>query len=170
MAPIALVAFDPKYLPLLGGWLRQPHVMPWYPHPSQDMELASNPPSNGGHVLVVAEGVPIGYMRWQHVDRETLDELGLPEVPENSVDIDILLGEVALAGKGVGPAALNALAARFLRDPTVPQLGLTTSVDNARAQRAFEKAGFPITRQYQPPGLGTCHLMIRDLAAERKER
>jgi hypothetical protein len=49
----------------------------------------------------------------------------------------------------------------------VPQLELTTSVHNSRAHRGFAKAGFVITRQYQPPGLELCHLMIRDIAAER---
>ena len=125
------------------------------------------PPRNAGHWLIAVDAEPVGYVRWQHVDRETLDELGLLEVPGNSVDIDILLGDVASTGKGIGPAALNLVARRFLPDTSVPQLGLTTSVHNSRAHRSFAKAGFVITRQYQPPGLELCHLMIRDIAAER---
>ena len=106
-------------------------------------------------------------MRWQHVDRQTLDGLGLYDIPANSVDIDILIGDERATGHGVGPAALQALTATLRRDATVPLLGLTTSVENTRAHRAFEKAGFRISRQYSPAGLGPCHLMIRDLRAER---
>ena len=34
----------------------------------------------------------------------------------------------------------------------IPLVGLTISVDNVHAQRAFEKAGFRIARQDDPPG------------------
>jgi len=42
-------------------------------------------------------------------------------------------------------------------------LGLTTSVLNAAAQRAFEKAGFRKVREYEPPGFGPCALMVMRL-------
>ena len=164
---VTLETFSSAELVLLERWLHQAHVAPWYPYPSRDLEYASRPPRNAGHWLIAVDAEPVGYVRWQHVDRETLDELGLLEVPAHSVDIDILLGDVAPTGKGIGPAALQLVAQRFLPDISVPQLGLTTSVHNSRAQRGFAKAGFVITRQYQPPGLGLCHLMIRDIAHER---
>ena len=64
---------------------------------------------------------------------------------------------------GIGVAALQALTAQIRRDPTVPLIGLTTSVANVHAHRAFERAGFRITRQYDPNGLGQCHLMVLNL-------
>jgi aminoglycoside 6'-N-acetyltransferase len=164
---LTLEPFQPSHLALLESWLRQPHVVRWYPEPARDMSLATTPPAAGSHALIALDGVAVGYVRWQHVDRETLDELGLHAIPENSVDIDILIGSEADTARGVGPMALEQLAATFLQDATVPVLGLTTSVDNLRAQRAFAKAGFRILLQYDPSGHGLCHLMIRDLRSER---
>ena len=164
---MSLRAFEPEHVALLEGWLRQPHVAPWYPHPLDDLAFASAPPQRAGHWLVTTDHQPIGYLRWQRVDRATLDELGLHEIPAGSIDMDILLGDPGSLGRGHGPGALQLAASEFLRDPTVPLLGLTTSTRNTRAHRGFAKAGFAIVCQYTPPGLEPCHLMTRDLARER---
>lgn len=79
------------------------------------------------------------------------------------MDADILIGEVGDVGKGIGPLALTALANELRKDPEVALIGLTTSVHNLHAHRGFEKAGFRIARQYDPNGLGRCHLMILEL-------
>lgn len=165
---VTLQPFQPSHLALLAAWLKEPHVARWYPRPEDDLARAMNPPAGGSHAIVAWGTAEVGYIRWQHVDRHVLDALGLHEVPANSVDIDILLGREGAVGKGLGPAALAALAAELRQDADVPLLGLTTSVENARAHRAFEKAGFHIARQYEPNGLGPCHLMVRDLRRERE--
>jgi RimJ/RimL family protein N-acetyltransferase len=167
LSTVTLEPFLEPHLQLLTAWLSLPHVAPWYPRPAADLARASAPPPGAAHALIAVNGVPSGYLRWQHVDRETLDSIGLFEIPANSVDIDILIGELGLVGQGFGPTALNLLADLLLRDATVPQLGLTSSVANTRAHRAFEKAGFHIARQYDPSGLGPCHLLLRDLCVER---
>lgn len=165
---VTLEPFLPAHLPLLEAWLTRPHVAPWYPFAADDLERACNPPPGGAQALIAVAGTEVGYLRWQHVDRETLDALGLPEIPHNSVDIDVLLGDANFAGRRVGPTALNLLARRLLQDPTVPMLGLTSAIANTRAHRGFEKAGFRIVRQYQPnESLGMCHLLLRDLRLER---
>jgi len=106
-----------------------------------------------------ADGELSAAARYQ-VDRETLDSLRLHDIPENSVDADILIGELGDIGKGTGPAALIALADLLRKDPRVALIGLTTSIHNLHAHRGFAKAGFRISRQYDPNGLGQCHLMI----------
>jgi aminoglycoside 6'-N-acetyltransferase len=159
---VTLRAFQPAHLMLLARWLREPHVARWYRYPQDDLVFASDPPDGASQAIVVSGGAEVGYVRWQRVDRATLDALGLTEIPSNAVDADILLGEAAI-GRGVGPAALVALAAELRRDPTVPMIGLTTELENTRAQRAFEKAGFRVARQYDAPRLGRCHLMLLDL-------
>ncbi|HSE06683.1 MAG TPA: GNAT family N-acetyltransferase [Methylomirabilota bacterium] len=169
-SPVNLQLFQPSHLPLLATWLREPHVARWYPRPDDDLARAMKPPAGAAHAIIGRGAAEVGYIRWQHVDREQLDAIGLHEIPANSVDIDILLGSEEALGRGLGPAALAILAADLRRDPDVPLLGLTTSVENTRAHRAFEKAGFRIARQYEPAGLGPCHLMIRDLRPERGGR
>lgn len=164
---ISLVPFAPQHLDLLKSWLSRAHVKPWYPDPSRDIGIATSQPVGGFHSLIASDGRPVGYIRWQYVDRETLNELGLQQIPENSVDIDILIGEEGHTAKSAGPVALELLAQQLLADPSVPVLGLTTSIHNLKAQRAFAKAGFSILLQYDPTGHGLCHLMVRDLRKER---
>jgi RimJ/RimL family protein N-acetyltransferase len=160
---VILEPFLPTYLGVLEAWLRQPHVARWYPTPEENLTWATAPPAGGHQAIIVRGEAGVGYLRWQQVDRATLDELGLWEVPEGSVDADILIGSEGMVGRGIGPAALLALAAKIRRDPSVAMIGLTSELENTRAHRAFEKAGFRIARQYEVPSLGVCHLMLLDL-------
>ncbi len=160
---VTLQPFERAHLALLDKWIRLPHFAPWYPEPDANMVWGAQPPASGYQRIIADGASAVGYIRWQYVDRETLDALGLHEIPANSVDADILIGEVADIGRGLGPLALSALADELRKDPRVPLIGLTTSVNNIHAHRGFEKAGFRIARQYDPNGLGLCHLMILNL-------
>ncbi len=162
-AHVTLQPFTTAHLATLARWVRQPHVAPWYPEPEANLAWAENPPDGGFQRVIARGGTDVGYIRWQYVDRVTLDSLGLHDIPENSADADILIGERGYVGKGSGPLALIALADLLRKDPRVALIGLTTSIHNAHAHRGFEKAGFRISRQYDPNGLGPCHLMILNL-------
>jgi aminoglycoside 6'-N-acetyltransferase len=164
---VTLQPFEQSHLALLKNWLSKPHVQPWYPDPNRDISIATSQPPGGFHAIISVDAHPVGYIRWQYVSRETLDELGLHEIPANSVDVDLLVGEESFTASGVGPQALELLACHLLADPCVPIIGLTTSIHNVRAQRAFAMAGFHIRLQYDPDGHGLCHLMVRDLRTER---
>lgn len=160
---MTLVPFSPPDLVLLDAWLKRPHVARWYPQPDENLEWAAAPPPGGSHVLIAARNVAVGYMRWQVVDRETLDSVGLNEIPSNAVDIDLLLGEYGHVGQGLGTAALEALLKQLSSNPALPVAGLTSSVENIYAHAAFRKAGFLVARQYSPPGYGLCYLFLRRL-------
>jgi aminoglycoside 6'-N-acetyltransferase len=164
---VTLQPFRPEHIALLAAWLEEPHVAPWYARPDENLEWARQPPAGAEHAIIALDARAVGYLRWQRVDRATLHSLGLDEIPENSVDADILIGRAGGFGNGIGPRALNLLAKRLLDDPSIPLIGLTSEFANTHAHRAFEKAGFRIARQYDVPPLGTCHLLIRDLRAER---
>src|SRR5262249_27967965 len=111
---VTLRPFEPADLALLAAWLRQPHGAPWDPRPEHDLERAASPPPGGSQAVVVAGATAVGYLRWQRVDRETLDSLGLPEIPANTVDADIVMSADAV-GRELGPAALRALAEEIRR-------------------------------------------------------
>ena len=139
---VTLQRFEPSHLARLDEWVRRPHVAPWYPDPDGNLAWAANPP-NGGHQRIIANGaIEVGYLRWQYVDRATLDSLGLHEIQANSVDADILIGEVGDVGKGIGPLALTALANQLRKDPEVALIGLTTSVHNLTRIAVSRKRAF----------------------------
>ncbi len=151
---VALALFEPQHLELLSGWLLAAHVAPWYPEPSEHIRWATEPPIGGERALITLDEHPVGYLRWQFVQRRVLDSVGLYDIPENSADA---------VGRRVGPRALDLLAADLTSRTFVPLIGLTSSVLNQGAHRAFRRAGFRILRQYEPPGYGPCYLMVRPL-------
>ena len=51
--------------------------------------------------MIATDGTPFHTLR--RVSRETLNAVGLADIPEGSIDIDLFLGEPAWVGKGVGP-------------------------------------------------------------------
>lgn len=161
---VTLLPFTESDAALLSRWLSAPHVAQWYPELQEHLDWAVSPLVGGERAVIAANGASVGYLRWQVVSREILDSVGLEEIPANSVDIDILLGETSYVGQGIGPQALQLLIERLREDASVPLLGLTTSVHNHAAQRAFRKAGFRDLREYDPPGYGRCLLMVMSLS------
>lgn len=161
---VTLVPFTEGDAALLSRWLKAPHVAQWYPSPQEHLDWALCPPVGGERAVIAANGARVGYLRWQVVSREILDSVGLEEIPANSVDIDILIGEVSYVGRGIGPQALQLLIKRLREDASHPMLGLTTSVHNYAAQRAYRKAGFRDLREYDAPGYGRCLLMVMSLS------
>ena len=157
---VSLCPFDEAHAPLLSEWLARPHVAWWHPEPDAWIEYALNPLIGGAQALIIFGGRPIGYMRWRRVSRETLDGVGLFEIPAGSVDVDILIGEADCVGRGLGPRALWLLVEKLRQDASTPLVGLSPSVDNVAAQRAYAKAGFEKLREYEAPGFGRLALMV----------
>ncbi|PSB09901.1 N-acetyltransferase [filamentous cyanobacterium CCP1] len=160
---LALTPFSPTDVELLRHWLTAPHVAAWYPDPEDHIVWATNPPKNGDRALITVGSRAVGYIRWQSVSREVLDSVSLYEIPAGSVDVDMLIGDLEFVGQGIGPKALLVLVSQLRQKGDVPLVGLTTSVENLSAQRAYAKAGFRILREYNPPGYGRCYLMVYSL-------
>lgn len=161
---VALVPFEPRaHLPLLARWLAQPHVREWWGEP--DATLRETRIEGLSQALVCVGGRPVGYLRWQRASREELDALGFADVPTGAVDLDILLGESDALDRGVGSSALAVLVDRLRGDASVPAVGMSTSARNARAIRAYEKAGFARLRAYDDPEAGPSWLLLLRLDA-----
>ena len=139
---------------LLSTWLRRPHVRRWWSETDSWLERIRVTPDDS-HAIIAVSRSCVGYIRWQAVNREVLDELGLFEIPNGGVDIDLFLGEPDWLGRGVGPPALRILLTR-LAGEGVPLAGLCPSVENVVAIRAFEKAGFRRLREFDDPSTGRC--------------
>ena len=136
-ADVTLTGFSSTEVTLLLLWLAAPHVAAWYKDPEDHVAWAANPPPNGERALIAVGG--------------------------RAVDIDILIGEPECVGRGIGPRALLVLLSQLRHRQDVPMVGLTTSVQNLSAQRAYTKAGFRILREYSPSRYGRCYLMVYDL-------
>jgi aminoglycoside 6'-N-acetyltransferase len=90
---LTLQPFRKSHLPMLTEWLHEPHVRRWYGEPDEYLAWANNPPAGGAQAIIAAGASKVGYIRWQRVSRETLDAIGLREIPTGSMDVDIPLGE-----------------------------------------------------------------------------
>lgn len=140
MMNIELQAFlHESDLPLIATWLKHPQVARWWGSPERTLAEIMNHPAESA-ALIVADGVPLGYLCWQTPTRIELEEAGLADLPEDLVDIDIMIGEPAMIGHGIGPEALRRLFIRLQTDG-VPMVGVATALSNQGALSAFAKVG-----------------------------
>lgn len=145
---VELVAYRPeRHGGLVASWIHRPHVSRWWGDPEKIAEELAVPPAGGGEAIIAADGVPVGYVRWQIPRRSELDAAGLFEVPDDVIDVDIAVGEADYLGRGVGPLALALLRDRLVEGGAATIM-ICASVDNTRAVRAYEKVGFSRRRQF----------------------
>ena len=140
-------------LPLLAGWLAQPHVARWW---REDPDLAAVEdrylPCLDGRdptelFALEAAGAPVGlFQRYLVADNAewaaTLRRTGQPDV-ETAIGIDYLIGEPTLTGRGLGTIAITAFTRLALaRYPAARLMAVAVSQDNVASWRALEKAGY----------------------------
>jgi RimJ/RimL family protein N-acetyltransferase len=131
---VTLTPFSSTDVELLRHWMTAPHVAIWYPEPEDHITWAANsPPSDEtlcDRALIAVDGRSVGYIQWQSVSREVLDSVGLYEIPAGSVDVDLLIGDLAFVGRGIGPKALLVLVSQLRQRGDVSLVGLSPSVQN----------------------------------------
>ena len=115
-------------LPLLRTWLEREHVARWWREPVED-ELAQE---LAGRFVIVVDGRPAGMI-------QTYDG-----------QVDLLIGEEELTGRGLGPEVLAGFVAELVDTDVV---FATVEEGNRRSWRAFEKAGFKHVRDLVEDGL-----------------
>ena len=135
---------------MVEEWLQRPHVARWWGDPKEAIAAVRKHPAPTS-ALILVDCTPIGYLSWQVPTQKQLADAGLADLPANLVDIDIMIGEPAALGQGLGPEALSQLLSR-LHDEGVQIVGIATADSNQRARRAFEKAGFRLYRTFVESG------------------
>ena len=149
-------------LPLIEQWQHAAHVRGTWGDPSANLRLLREPPASGSRrAIVEADGHDVGIVLWQHPAREELDAAGLVDIPTSVIDIDIMIGEFAAQGRGLGSGAIGLVAELALSDPTVPFVMACAGLDNLASQRAFAKAGFRKDREFDDVPNGLHVLMVR---------
>lgn len=138
-------------LPMLAGWLAEPAVARWWHHDStsagveRDFGPSVRGEEPGEDLVVLLDERPIGLLQRSVIADypEDLEEFGaLVEVPANAVELDYLIGDPDLRGRGLG----RRLIAAAVRDtwtsrPGTPAVLVAVVAANVASWRAVEGAG-----------------------------
>ncbi len=138
----------------MARWLSDPRVLEFYegrdhpfdearvrekfgPRPRQESSVVS--------CIIELDGVPIGYIQYERLSARSRDEYAVGE-DIDMFGVDLFIGEADLWGRGIGSRTVAAMS-RYLVSPCGAKLvTIDPVVNNARAIRAYEKAGFEKVR------------------------
>ena len=133
-------------LPLARRWLRTPEVRRWWGDPDEQLSLLAEDLDEPRMRMwiVFHHGRPFAYI--QDYDPLSWDLHHFGDLPPGSRGIDQFIGEPGMLDRGHGSAFIRAHADRLLRAGS-PAIGTDPDPANARAIRAYEKAGFRVLRE-----------------------
>ena len=147
-------------LPLVKRWLAEPHVVQWWGDTYEQFELVSGDLEVEAmdQFIVTTDDRPFGYI--QCYDLEVWPDNGLGDHPRGTRGIDQFIGELAMVDRGHGSAFIRTFIDRLLASGA-PRVITDPDPANARAIRAYEKAGFHRDRLVDTPD-GEALLMVRN--------
>jgi aminoglycoside 6'-N-acetyltransferase len=146
-------------LPLLRHWLAVPHVAQWWGEPDQQFALVSadlDHPAMDQYIIAMQDR-PLGYLQCYQLSAWNS---GFGSQPQDTRGIDLFIGEADMIGCGHGAALIHSFVAGLLATGT-PRVVTDPAPVNARAIRAYEKAGFQRERIVDTPD-GIALLMACD--------
>ena len=146
---IGFAPVGPEHYPLLRKWLEEPHMREWWGDPQEELGFIVDMVEGRDTTrpfLIVLGGEPVGYIQYwfvsHHQNEEWIrDHPWLAELPSETVGVDLSIGDAALLSRGIGSAAVRRFA-RGLHDEGLGPIIIDPDPANARAVRAYEKAGF----------------------------
>jgi len=145
-------------LPLMRRWLAQPHVAQWW-RDADDFEFVSGDLDHPdmAQFIVTLDERPFAYLQCYRLGDW---HAGFGPQPLGTRGLDQIIGEPDMVGVGHGSAFIRQFTENLLRNAT-PRVVLDPDPANARAIRAYEKAGFVRDREIETPD-GRALLMLRD--------
>jgi aminoglycoside 6'-N-acetyltransferase len=146
---IGFVPVEPQHYPLLTQWLNAPHMQEWWGDPETELGYIRDMVEGRDTTrpfLILLNREPVGYIQYwfigHHQNQQwTKDHPWLLELPSDTIGVDLSIGWPEQLSKGVGSAALAAFVAR-LREDGHTNIIIDPDPDNARAVRAYTRAGF----------------------------
>lgn len=149
-ADITFTPVTAANLPLLAGWMAQPHWRDWWSE-AIETELGYIRDMIQGRdstrpFLFHLEGRPVGYIQvWRIADARVEPWLTeapwVMDLPDDAVGVDLSIGPANLLSRGIGSRVLSAFVAK-LRAEGQRTITIDPDPANHRAIRAYEKAGF----------------------------
>jgi aminoglycoside 6'-N-acetyltransferase len=146
-------------LPVIRRWLETPHVAEWWHDAAEQFELVSGDLDHPdmAQFIVAADAREFAYLQCYNISAWNA---GFDPQPVGTRGLDQFIGEADMLGRGHGSAFIRAFADNLLLSGT-PRVVIDPDPGNARAIRAYEKAGFCRDRVVDTPD-GPALLMIRD--------
>lgn len=140
-SPYAFRSATAADLPMLRRWLATPEVVRWWGDPDEQFALldADLGDARMAMWIVLHEGAAFAYS--QDYEVHSWPQRHFAHLPRGSRAIDDFIGEPAMLGRGHGSRFLRRHAER-LRQAGAPCVVIDPDPDNARARRAYARAGF----------------------------
>jgi aminoglycoside 6'-N-acetyltransferase len=146
-------------LPTIRRWLGTPHVSQWWHDPAEQFELVTGDLDHPdmAQYIVAADAREFAYLRCYNLSAWNA---GFGPQPEGTRGLDQFIGEADMLKRGHGSVFIREFADQLLASGT-PRVVIDLDPDNARAIRAYEKAGFRRDGIVDTPE-GLALLMVRD--------
>lgn len=135
---------------LMLKWLTNSDLLEYYEGRDQIFDLAKIKAKYRPRILGKENVVPcifeansesMGYLQYYELDLAVKKTFGLREEPK-AAGVDLFIGEVVNMGKGIGTKVLQLLTAYLLQQGKFDLVTIDPRVNNPRAIRSYEKAGF----------------------------
>lgn len=145
-------------LPMLRRWLETPEARRWWGDPEAQYALLREDLADPlmRMRIVSLDGRPFAYV--QDYDVSAWPQPHLAHLPQGARAVDTFIGEPDLVGQGHGSAYLRLLAEQLIAEGA-PAVAVDPDPSNARARRAYLKAGFVEDRVVDTPA-GPAVLMV----------
>ncbi len=138
-------------LPLLARWLREPQVARWWNHDAsaeaveRDFGASVRGEEPGEDLVVSLDGRPIGLLQ-RSVIRDYPEDLAefaaIVDVPDGAVELDYLIRDSALRGRGPGAKMIAAAVENtWSAYPAAPAVLVAVVAANTASWRSLERAG-----------------------------
>ncbi|MGL3212147.1 GNAT family N-acetyltransferase [Bradyrhizobium sp. BR 1433] len=139
-SPYHFRLMTPADLPQIKQWLALPHVREWWGDPAEQYALVSGDLDEPAmdQFIVATDGSDLGYIQCYDL---TAWNSGFGAQPEGTRGIDLFIGEPNMMAGGHGSALIRAFVDDRLAQGA-PRIVTDPDPANARAIRAYEKAGF----------------------------
>ena len=138
--------------PLLAEWLREPQILRWWNHEhtaeavERDFGASVRGEEPGEDLVVSLDGHPVGLLQRAVIDdypEDVAEFKPVVAVPTGAVELDYLIADAALRGRGLGSRMLAAAVQSTWSDyPAAPAVLVAVVATNTASWRALEKAGF----------------------------
>jgi len=136
-------------LPMLAEWIARPHWQEWWEDPSKEIACVRDMVEGRDTTrpfIFGEDGADLGYIQAWHIADQRFEPWltlapWLTALPDDAVGVDLSIAEAGHLGRGLGSRALIAFVA-MLRAEGHETIVIDPDPANARAVRAYEKAGF----------------------------